>query len=111
MMVVCHTLIKADQQEGTSVSKGNPIIKCRVSRQQLEEITAALERRNKQADAGAMTITEWLREAIDEKLEHQARARKARSGKLPEWFWENAVPVRVKAQFLHGLIGQKGGAG
>lgn len=62
------------------MSKGNPIIKCRVSERELAAIMLQIQRRNQLfVWLDELDITRWLREAIAEKLDHPRRAAVARA--------------------------------
>jgi hypothetical protein len=58
------------------MSVGNPIIRVRVATSMLKRINADLERKNRLPCYGAMDISQWLRDAIREKLEHGERSRR-----------------------------------
>lgn len=59
------------------MSKGSPVVKCRVKPHLVAAIEADIIRLNRLPQHGAMTVTEWLLAAIAEKLDHPHRSRKA----------------------------------
>lgn len=59
------------------MSKGSPVIKVRVSVSLRVAIAADIIRLNRLPQYGAMTVSQWLTEAINEKLDHPKRGRLA----------------------------------
>jgi DNA-binding transcriptional regulator PaaX len=95
MMVVCHTYFL----EGSTMSKGNPIIKTRISKELLAEIEEAIAR-NQDARDGAWTISKFIIQSIKERLGKLERGKKSKKkhGNL------DAVEVEGKPQTVEQML-------
>lgn len=58
------------------MSKGNPIIKLRVSREKLAEIMSAIDSANVSRREEEYHVSSWIRAAIEEKLAHLKRSKR-----------------------------------
>ena len=63
------------------MSKGNPIIKLRVSREKLAEINSAIDSANVSRREEEYRISSWIRAAIEEKLAHLKRSKRKKQKK------------------------------
>jgi hypothetical protein len=63
------------------MSRGNPIVQMRVDDEFLQRIDEAIESRNKHSREAPWTRSDWLRQAVLDKLSHIARSKgKKRTG-------------------------------
>lgn len=63
------------------MSRGNPIVQMRVDDELLQKIDEAIESRNEHSREAPWTRSDWLRQAVLDKLSHIARSKaKKRTG-------------------------------
>lgn len=61
------------------MSKGSPIIPLRLNEIHLREIDAAIKATNKRRSLAPYTRSSWIRAAIEDRLQHIQRSRKAKA--------------------------------
>jgi len=58
------------------MSKGNPIVKLRVTQTTIDKIVEAIQSANFNRKLSPYDLSSWIRAAIDEKLQHLERAKR-----------------------------------
>jgi hypothetical protein len=63
------------------MSKGSPIIPIRINQIDLDRIEAAVRTTNRRRNLAPYTRSSWIMAAIQDKLDHMARSKKAKAKK------------------------------